>query len=73
MKLNEIYTEVSRKADTIGTQINVAETSRVCSLFLQELKERLKVRTAVVPETGEEILVYDTEAANSILDVILKS
>lgn len=73
MNLNEVYTEVAREADTAGTQINVAETSRVCSIFLQKLKTRLKVRTAVVPETGEEILVYDTEASNSILDAILKS
>lgn len=73
MNLNEVYTEVARKADTSGTEINVAETSRVCSLLLQEFKKRLKVRTAVVAETGEEILVYDTEASNSILDAILKS
>lgn len=34
MTLNELYSEVSRTADTEGTAINAADVSRVCaSLF----------------------------------------
>lgn len=37
MTLNEFYSEVSRRADTAGTQINVADVSRVCSKFFEVL------------------------------------
>lgn len=35
--LSELYSEVSRRTDTAGTCINVAETSRVCSKLFEVL------------------------------------
>jgi len=37
--LNDLYSEVSRRADTAGTQINVAEVSRSNSLLFLVLSE----------------------------------
>lgn len=47
MTLNEFYSEVSRRADTAGTQINVADVSRVCSKFFEVLNE-MKTNDALV-------------------------
>lgn len=41
MTLEELIVLVQRKADTEGTAINAAEVSRVVSLTLAEIKERL--------------------------------
>lgn len=35
--LSEFYNAIARRADTTGTQINVTEVARVCSLLFQEL------------------------------------
>lgn len=37
--MNEFYNEVSRRTDTGGTQINVAETKRVLAIAFQVLAE----------------------------------
>lgn len=37
--LNDLYAEVSRRADTTGTSINVAEVSRSLSLLFTVLSE----------------------------------
>jgi hypothetical protein len=37
VNLTELYTEVSRRTDTSGTQINAAETSRVCAKLFEVL------------------------------------
>jgi len=47
MTLNEFYSEVSRRADTAGTQINAADVSRVCSKFFEVLNE-MKTNDALV-------------------------
>lgn len=39
MKLNDFYNEVSRRADTSGTKINVAETRRVLAMGFRVLAE----------------------------------
>jgi len=39
MTLTELYNEVSRRADTKGTKINVAETKRVLSEMFYVLSE----------------------------------
>jgi hypothetical protein len=39
MTLTEMYNEVSRRADTAGTKINVAETKRVLSEMFGVLNE----------------------------------
>ena len=39
MTLTELYNEVSRRADTTGTKINVAETKRVLSEMFGVLSE----------------------------------
>ena len=46
MTLTELYNEVSRRADTEGTKINVAETKRVLSEMFGVLSE-LKTDEAV--------------------------
>jgi hypothetical protein len=40
MNLNDLYTEVSRRADTCGTHINVAEVSRVCAMLFTVLSDK---------------------------------
>lgn len=37
--LNDLYNEVSRRTDTDGTKINVAETSRCCAALFKVLAE----------------------------------
>lgn len=37
MNLNDLYARVSQNTDTSGTQINAAETSRVCSELFKVL------------------------------------
>lgn len=37
MNLKKLYDRVSRKTDTCGTKINVAETSRVLACYFDEL------------------------------------
>lgn len=39
VKLKDVYAEVSRRADTAGTKINAAETSRVLAKFFDVLSE----------------------------------
>lgn len=39
MKLSEFQNEVSRRADTAGTKINVAETKRVLAVAFEVLGE----------------------------------
>lgn len=39
VKLGDVYAEVSRRADTAGTKINAAETSRVLAKFFDVLSE----------------------------------
>lgn len=41
MQTNELYAAVARRVDTAGTQINVAETSRVISEFFNEIADRI--------------------------------
>lgn len=41
MQTNELYAAVARRVDTDGTQINVAETSRVISEFFNEIADRI--------------------------------
>lgn len=40
MTLQELYAEVSRRTDTDGTQINAADTSRVCAKLFEVLAEQ---------------------------------
>lgn len=37
--LNDLYAEISRRTDTDGTKINVAETSRCCASLFSVLAE----------------------------------
>jgi len=39
LTLNDIYNQVSRKADTQGVKINVAETKRVLACFFDVLED----------------------------------
>ena len=39
MNLNDLYNEVSRRTDTKGTKINVAETKRVLASLFSVLAE----------------------------------
>ncbi|TWT80174.1 hypothetical protein CA13_15870 [Planctomycetes bacterium CA13] len=39
LTLNDIYDQVSRKADTQGVKINVAETKRVLACFFDALED----------------------------------
>ena len=39
LTLNDIYDQVSRKADTQGVKINVAETKRVLACFFDVLED----------------------------------
>jgi hypothetical protein len=39
MKVNDFFNEVARRADTAGTQINVAETRRVLAVAFDLMAE----------------------------------
>jgi hypothetical protein len=39
MTLNDFYNEISRRADTAGLSINVAETKRVLAVFFDLLED----------------------------------
>lgn len=52
MTLTEIYNEVSRMADTKGTQINVAETKRVLATFFDVLEDCTALEAAQIINAG---------------------
>ena len=53
MNRNELYVKVQRRADTEGTKINAAETSRVCSILLDELKQHIDTL-----ETDDDVVYF---------------
>ncbi|MEM8668746.1 MAG: hypothetical protein AAGG48_14595 [Planctomycetota bacterium] len=56
INLNDVYNAVSRRTDTEGTKINVAETKRVLACFFDELQE-------LTPQEFSEVLAKGTRQA----------
>lgn len=55
MTIKKLYDRVSRRTDTSGTKINVAETSRVLACYFDELSRLSPADVAKIQARGLEL------------------
>lgn len=55
MNLGDFYNRVSRRTDTNGTKINVAETKRVLACYFDELSRLSPADVAKIQARGLEL------------------